>query len=641
MGDRSKYLALLSEQYPTMRSLRREIINLTAILNLPKGTEHFMSDLHGEYEAFFHILNNCSGVIREKAERLFGGTLPREQLRELCTLIYYPRQKLSLLHRSGEDTKEWYADTINRMLSLAGLLSSKYTRSKVRKAMPDDYAYILDELLHAQQDEDGNQLRYHKMILDTILEIGAEDFVISLAGLIKRLAVDRLHIVGDIFDRGRSADRIIDLLMTCPSLDIEWGNHDILWMGAACGSEPCIANVVRNSLKYNTLRTLESGYGVSLRSLALFGERVYGGAPMEAALRAIEVIQFKLEGQAILRHPEYSMENRLLLGKIRDGKVESEGVVYELKYRDFPTVGEDAYALTDEEAQIVAELKASFRGSERLRRHVAFLFEKGGMYCCHNGNLLYHGCVPLNEDGSFAGVTHFGKVYSGKAYFDMADSRARNAFFSEAPDINELDFLWYLWCGRLSPLCGRNLKTFERAFIEDKSAWAEEKNPYYELYYREEVCERILAEFGLYSKYSHIVNGHTPVRTGKGELPIRANGRLLVIDGGFCKEYHQTTGIAGYTLSFNAHGLRLKAHQPFESVGAALRDNKDIHSSSEIIETEKHRVLVDDTDSGEAIRERIADLYFLLKQREQHNGDAIRERMADFHSMLKQREQNA
>ena len=353
------------------------------------------------------------------------------------------------------------------------------------------------------------------------------------------------------------------------------------------------------------------------------------------------MVQFKLEGQAILRHPEYGMENRLLLDKIHDGKVESEGVVYELKYRDFPTVGENPYELTDEEAQIIAELKTSFRGSERLRRHVAFLFEKGGMYCCCNGNLLYHGCVPMNPDGSFAKVSLFGEAVGGKEYFDMADSRARNAFFSEKPKQDDLDFLWYLWCGRLSPLCGRNLKTFERAFIEDKTAWAEEKNPYYELYYQEEVCERILAEFGLFSRYSHIVNGHTPVRTGKGELPIRANGRLLVIDGGFCKEYHRTTGIAGYTLIFNSHGLRLKAHQPFESVDAALRDNKDIHSSSEIIETEKHRVLVDDTDSGEAIRERIADLYYLLKQREQHTGDTVRERMADFHFILKHREQRS
>lgn len=614
MDEQKKYYALLSEKYPTMRSLSREIINLTAILNLPKGTEHFMSDIHGEYEAFCHILNNCSGVVREKVDMLLGGTLSAEERGELCTLIYYPKEKLRLLRKSGEPDRAWYEQTINNMLEVARFLSSKYTRSKVRKAMPEDYAYILDELLHAQRDEDDNQVRYHKQILDTITELGAEDFVISLAELIKRLAVDRLHIVGDIFDRGDSAEKIIDLLMRRHSLDIEWGNHDILWMGAASGSEACIANVVRNCVKYRNLRTLESGYGVSLRALTLFARQTYGGEPMDAALKAIAVIQFKLEGQAILRHPEYGMDDRLLLGKINGSTVESEGVTYQLNDSFFPTVNPDGpYELTKGEREVIDGLRDSFLNSAVLRSHITFLYEKGGMYRCCNGNLLYHGCVPLRDDGSFDEVEHFGKRYSGKAYFDMADSRARRAFFSRHKNQDELDFMWYLWCGRRSPLCGRNIKTFERTFISDKSAWHEEQNPYYCLYHERATCENILAEFGLNSPYAHIVNGHTPVRTVRGELPIRADGKLLVIDGGFCRDYHDTTGIAGYTLIFNSHGLRLKAHQPFESVEAALRANRDIRSHSEIVETERYRVMVDDTDAGEHIRGQIADLFRLLQ----------------------------
>ena len=598
-----------------MRSLSKEIINLTAILNLPKGTEHFMSDIHGEYEAFSHILNNCSGVIREKVDNLYGETLSDEECGGLCTLIYYPREKLSRLRKEAALTRAWYELTINRLLEVARLLSSKYTRSKVRKAMPEDYAYIIDELLHAQRDEDDNQVRYHNLILGTIIDIDAEDFILALAGLIKRLAVDRLHIVGDIFDRGASAEKVVELLMRCHTLDIEWGNHDILWMGAASGSEACIANVVRNCVKYRCLRTLESGYGVSLRALTLFAEKTYGSSnPMQAALKAIAVMQFKLEGQVIQRHPEYEMNDRLLLGSIRNGTVESEGRVYPLTDSDFPTVMPDnPYALTDGEREVMDGLRDAFLNSASLRRHVTFLYEKGGMYRCHNGNLLYHGCVPLTEDGGFDTVTHFGERYSGKAYFDMADSRARSAFFSRHKRQEELDFMWYLWCGRKSPLCGRNIKTFERTFIADKAAWHEEQNPYYRLYHKQETCEKILAAFGLTSPYSHIINGHTPVRTVRGELPIRAGGRLLVIDGGFCREYHDTTGIAGYTLIFNSHGLRLKAHQPFESVDAALRTNHDILSHSEIVETERYRVMVDETDAGERIREQIADLFALLQ----------------------------
>ncbi len=613
--EREKYLKLLSEKYPTARAVTREIINLTAILNLPKGTEHFMSDLHGEYEAFCHILNNCSGVVREKVDMLYRGELSHEDRKSICTLIYYPKEKLHLIRKAGENTDSWYRDTINRLIEIARTLSSKYTRSKVRKAMPEDYSYIIDELLHAQKDEDDNQIIYHKKILDTLISLNPDDFIIELSGLIKRLAVDHLHIVGDIFDRGESADKIVDLLMSCHSLDIQWGNHDILYMGAACGSKACIANVVRNCVKYKTVNTLESGYGISLRSLALFAQKVYKNkSPMDAALKAITVIQFKCEGQVVLRRPEYDMNDRLLLGKIKDGKVEAVGKIYELNDTDFPTVNPDSpYELTAEETAVIDELKSAFVNSVRLKKHIAFLYKTGSMYKRHNSNLLYHGCVPLTESGEFDEVLCLNKPLKGKAFLDEADAVARNAFFNRSKELRDIDFMWYLWCGKKSPLCGRNIKTFERAFIDDKSAWNEEKNPYYKFYETEKTCEMILSEFGLDSKTSHIVNGHTPVRTVKGELPIRAGGKLIVIDGGFCEAYHNTTGIAGYTLIYNSHGLRLKAHEPFMSISEALKENKDIHSSSEIIETEDKRVMVDETDNGERIQRDIDDLYDLLK----------------------------
>ncbi len=615
--DMMKYLKLLAEKYPTERSLTREIINLNAILNLPKGTEHFMSDLHGEYEAFCHILNNCSGVVREKVERLYGGVLDKGEIKELCTLIYYPREKLRLIKKEQEPDRERYRLTLERMLEIARLLSSKYTRSKVRKAMPDDYAYIIDELLHAQKDEDDNQLVYHSNILDTIISIDADDFVISLAELIKRLAVDRLHIVGDIFDRGEGADRILDLLMTHHSLDIEWGNHDILWMGAACGSEVCIAAAVRNCLHYHAERTLESGYGISLRSLALFAEKLYPDrAPMEAALAAITVLLFKLEGQLVARNPDFGMDDRRLLEHIDvdSATVEIEGRRYPLNEHSFPTldVG-DPYALTPGEQELTEELKAAFTGSLKLRRHIAFLYDNGGMYRVYNGNLLYHGCVPLDEAGRLKEVTLFGEAYSGKALFDMAEKRARAAWCARHKAQEDLDLMWFLCRGESSPLNGRKTKVFEHAYVDDADVRREDKNPYYKYYYQKETCEMILSEFGLTGENAHIINGHTPVRTVKGELPIRAEGRLLVIDGGFCRNYHEKTGIAGYTLIFNSHGLRLKAHEPFESLEAALRDNSDICSSSEIVETERRRVMVFDTDDGDALQNEIGDLCRLLE----------------------------
>lgn len=612
-----KYLKLLSEKYPSRQAVCREIINLSAILNLPKGTEHFMSDLHGEYEAFYHILNNCSGVIREKVTLLFGDILTGKEIQEICTLIYYPREKLDMLQKEAPLSREWYRMILNRLIEIAKLLSSKYTRSKVRKAMPEEFSYIIDELLHVQKDEDDNQVLYHKKIIDTILDIdNADEFIVALAALIKRLAVDHLHIVGDIFDRGPYADKILDLLLEHHSLDIEWGNHDILWMGAAAGNLACIANVIRNNIKYRNTEILESGYGISLRALTLFAVNTYPQEnPMDAAVKAISVIMFKLEGEIIKRHPEYNMSDRLLLDKLdlEQGTVLIDGRSYRMNDTVFPTLARAPYELTGEERAVMDELKAAFLNSVRLQRHVRFLYEKGSMYRIFNDNLLYHGCIPMDDTGNFEGVSFEGQTWQGKSYLDYADRVARRAYFGEK-DPNALDFMWYLWCGRKSPLSGRNIRTFERTFLDDTETWKEETDAYYKFYHEEKTCNMILRDFGLYTPMSHIINGHTPVRTGEGEQPIRANGKLLVIDGGFCENYHETTGIAGYTLIYNSHGLRIKAHQPFESVYRALRENKDIESDSQVVETEKSRVMVRDTDGGRKIQEYIADLESLLQR---------------------------
>lgn len=613
--EKLKYLRLLSEKYPSIPSVCREIINLKAILNLPKGTEHFMSDLHGEYEAFSHILNNAAGVIKEKVDMIFVTRLSPKERQEICTLVYYPVEKLQRLKEQHVVTPYWYKITLKNLIELAKLLSSKYTRSKVRKALPEEFSYIIDELLHAQPDEDNNQYIYHEKIIDTIIDIGSADaFIEALAKLIKRLAVDHLHIVGDIFDRGSSADHIIELLMQYHSLDIEWGNHDILWMGAACGSEVCIANVLRNNIKYNNIEILENAYAISLRSLTLFAEKTYPMlSPMKAALKAISVILFKLEGQIIMRHPEYEMVDRLLLDKmdLEKGSVRIGDKEYALNDTYFPTLQEgDRYFLTKEEEQVMKDLKSAFCNSQVLRTHVEFLYEKGSIYRCYNGNLLFHGCIPLDENGDFDGMKIGDRVYRGREYMDYAQRTARLAYFEQ--NESRLDFMWYLWCGKKSPLSGRNIKTFERTFIKDKTAWEEEKNPYYRFYQQEEVCARILNAFGLHSPMSHIINGHTPIKVADGESPVKANNRLVVIDGGFCKAYQKTTGIAGYTLIYNSHGMRLKAHQPFESIEKVLEENKDIESTSNFFEMEPERVMIKDTDNGKKILETIRDLELLL-----------------------------
>lgn len=615
--ENTKYLKLLKQNYSSSQAVIREIVNLTAITNLPKGTEFFLSDIHGEYEAFLHIMNNCSGVIKEKVDLIFKDTLSEFDRQELCTLIYYPREKMTLLGETNRIDGNWYAMTLNHLIMVAKLLSSKYTRSKVRKALPEDYAYIIDELLHAQEDEDANQIRYHKQILQTIIELeDADEFIIALSQLIKRLAVDHLHIVGDIFDRGGSADKILDLLYDYHSLDIEWGNHDILWMGAACGNDACICSVIRNNLKYDNVEILENAYGISLRQLILFGMKTYGIEDgIKAALAAVTVILFKLEGQLIKAHPEYEMSGRLLLEQMDDtkNKVMIEGEWVTMNTNAFPTVDlADSYELTEEETEILRKLHRNFVSSQRLQKHIRFLYEKGSMYNVYNGNLIYHGCVPVDKNGAFDKLCIDGKYYHGKALLDKCEEKARAAYLDN-PDKDDIDFMWFLWGGEKSPLCGRKLKTFEREYVDEESLWTEESNPYYSKYYDESFCCQILHEFGLYDDDSHIINGHTPVHAIEGENPVRANGRLFVIDGGFCRSMNKATGIAGYTLIFNSHGLRLKAHTPFTSVEDALMNNTDIESSSEIIEKDLQRMFVKDTDIGKHLLEEISDLRKLLE----------------------------
>ena len=621
--DKMKYLRLLGEQYPTVEALCTEITRLSAQLSLPKGTEHFMSDIHGEYEAFCHIMNNCSGAIREKVHLWLGDQLTSLQADDLCTLIYYPDAIIRQQHRKNATTPAWYRSQVEHMVYLARMLSSKYTRDKVRRAMPENWAFLLDELMHYQNEEkvdlteqEDNRRLYHDAILDALIATSSGDGLIkALAALIKNLAVDRLHVVGDIFDRGPRADSIMDILMRHHSVDIEWGNHDILWMGAAAGSECCIAGVLRNSLAYGNMDILEWGYGIPLRELTLFAEKTYPAlAPDRAMVQAVNVMMFKLEGQLIQRNPEFQMEDRLLLHKIQrdQGQIEIDGQTWPIRDMPLPTVDpDDAYALTPEEKGVIAALRHAFTHSMRLREHVAFLYQRGWMYRCFNGNLLFHGCVPLNADGTFLQKTLHGVPLSGKALMDYADQVARRAFYTG--EQAALDFMWYLWCGTDSPVCGRQIKTFARVFIPDERAWQEPRNPYYEWYKSEEKCVEILAEFGLDQAESRIINGHTPIRVTHGESPLKAGGRLVVIDGGFCRAYQKTTGIAGYTLIANSHGMRLMSHQPFTSLRDAQETGRDIHSQSFEFTTYPRRKYVKDTDHGKLLAERRDDLLLLLQ----------------------------
>ena len=633
------YLKLLARQYPTIQAAATEIINLNAILNLPKGTEHFVSDVHGEYEAFLHVLRNGSGSIRRKIEEIFADTLPDKDKRSLATLIYYPEQKIPLILKTVENEAEWYRLTLFRLIKMCRVASSKYTRSKVRKALPPDFAYIIEELLHEQEQLD-NKLEYYQSILQTIIATGrAKDFIIALSKLIQRLVIDRLHVIGDIFDRGPGAHIIMDALMDYPAVDFQWGNHDIVWMGAAAGSEACLANVIRNALRYATVETLENGYAINLLPLVSLAVEVYGDDPcthfqpkpsrieeytenelrlMAQMHKAITIIQLKLEAQIIKRRPHYLMEDRLLLDEIdyEQGTVCLDGQLYPLLDSHFPTIAPARpYELTEQEQSVVERLKLSFTHSERLQQHIRFLYARGSMYLVYNGNLLYHGCIAMNEDGSFMAFKVDGQEFTAKAFMDRVDRLARQGYFADDPEQRQYgqDAMWYLWSGSQSPLFGKaKMSTFERYFIEDKVTHEEKMNPYYVFRDREETARRILQEFGLDPDTAHIVNGHVPVKVKKGERPIKAGGRLFVIDGGFAKAYQAKTGIAGYTLIYNSYGLLLAAHDPFESTQKAIEEERDIHSKTEIVETKNTRIRVKDTDLGREMQQQIKELQQLL-----------------------------
>jgi fructose-1,6-bisphosphatase III len=635
-----RYLNLLAKQYPTISSASTEIINLQAILNLPKGTEHFLTDIHGEYEPFTHVLRNASGVIKQKIEDIFGNSLRVSEKKNLATLIYYPEQKLEIVLREEDNIEDWYRITLYRLIEICRRVSSKYTRSKVRKALPKDFAYIIEEMLHEQPDRINKQ-EYYDGIINTIIDIDrAREFIIALAKLIQRLVVDRLHIIGDIFDRGPGADIILDTLMDYHSVDIQWGNHDILWMGAAAGSEVCIANAIRISARYANLDTIENGYGINMLPLATFAldfykndschnfrpkfdnERDYSVKEIHLIAqmhKAISIIQFKLEGEVIARRTGFNMEDRLLLNRIdfEQGAIELNGKTYKLTDGNFPTIDpKEPYKLITEERELIEKLKSSFMNSEKLNKHVRFLFTNGSLYLKYNSNLLYHGCIPLNEDGSLKKVKLREREYSGKALLDRFEILAREGYFHKNNPMAKqfgMDIMWYLWTGPCSPLFGKEkMTTFERYFIHESETHKEKKDPYYKFRDSEEVCSRILEEFGLKAENSHIINGHIPVEKKKGESPIKANGRLLVIDGGFSRAYQGKTGLAGYTLIHNSFGLQLVSHQPFESIDRAIKEETDILSSLEILEQVPVRKRVGDTDVGEVLKQQVKDLKMLL-----------------------------
>jgi len=635
-----KYLKLLSKQFPTVQTASTEIINLEAIMKLPKGTEHFLSDIHGEHEIFSHVLRNGSGVIRQKIEDVFKNTLRKFIKDELATLIYYPEEKLALIEKSESDIEEWYAVTLQRLIEVTRATASKYTRSKVRKSLPSDFAYIIEELLH-EKPGTRNKEKYFDEIIQTIIRIDrSKEFIIAICKLIQRLAIDRLHIVGDIFDRGPGPEKVMEMLINYHSVDIQWGNHDIIWMGSAAGIRAMIANLIRISARYMNLDTIEDGYGISLLPLATFAMEAYKNDPcdlfapkippdMELSSKqvemikkmhkAISVMQFKYEWEIISRNPQFEMEDRNLLHKIDfvHGTVEIDGKFYKMLDTHFPTVDpKNPYRLTPEEIEVMEKLRISFMHSELLKKHVKFLYSKGSMYLRYNDNLLVHGCVPLEKDGSFTKMKFGDKELSGKALLDQFDLYARKAYFTrndKQMDTVARDHTWYLWCGKYSPIFGKKkMTTFERYFIAEKETHTEEKNAFYKLNDNEEVVRKILAEFELNPDIAHIVNGHVPVKVKTGESPIKANGKLLVIDGGMSKAYQKVTGISGYTLIYNSYGLVLVAHQAFETTSKAIEDETDILSNITYLEPNPRRKTVADTDNGKFLRQQITDLEMLL-----------------------------
>ena len=636
-----EYLRLLSKEFPNSRKAAAEIINLRAICALPKGTEYFFSDIHGEYEAFSHLLRSSSGIIRAKIEETFGNQMTEAEQLQLANLIYYPREVIDEIRHdesySQKELQEHQKITINRLISICRVVSSKYTRSKVRKKMPADYAYAIDELLHLDMN-DFNKKLYYSEIINGIIEIDfADEFIIALCELIQNLTIDSLHIIGDIFDRGARPDLVMEEIMNFHDVDIQWGNHDIDWMGAACGNTACIANVLRIGTSYNTFDALEDGYGINLRPLSMFAAEVYGDDPCECfkthildenkydavnpklaakMCKAISIIQLKLEGQLIKKHPEYELKSRLLLDKIdyKTGEVTIGEKTYKLNDTNFPTIDPaDPYKLTEAEEELVRTLRFSFMHSQLLRKHVQFLYSHGGMYRIVNENLLYHGCIPMDESGNFVPMTTSDGSFMGKELMDYINKKAHDAFFLDGRDDPEkkqdaVDLMWYLWCGPYSPLFGKDkITTFERMFLkQEKELTKENFNPYYKFSSMEPYADKILKEFGLDPDWAHIINGHVPVKTAKGESPVKANGKLYIIDGGISKAYHEQTGIAGYTLIYNSHHLALAQHKPFVK-------GKENTPSIQITEKTKKRILVRDTDIGRGLQKQIDDLKDLLK----------------------------
>lgn len=611
-----KYLYLLSEKYPNRQSVVTELIRLKAILNLARPTEHFMSDLHGEYESFFHILNNCSGVIKEKVDYLFSEEMSTSQKAEFCTLIYYPKEKILNLKKQKLITTQWYSQNLIYLLRLSRLMSYKYPQSELKNLLPKGYETIILELLTARPNDDTFQEVYFNTILNTLININSgTDFIIAFTKFIKKLAVAHLHIVGDIYDRGQRSDSIIDMLRQHHSVDIQWGNHDILWMGAMCGNEACIATVVRNCLSYNNTAVLEKGYAISLRSLSSLASKLYPNKTLLIAMqRTISIILFKLEGQLIKRNPDFQMDSRLLLDKIdyTSKHIKINNISYPIKSPSFPTINpQNPYELSLEEAEVLSDIKSAFLDSVRLRKHIDFLYQKGSVYKAYNNNLLYHGCIPLNDDGSFMRIHLNNKYYSGKNYLDFVDKTIRQAYLGLYEQKN-IDLMYYFWCGRYSPFSGREFKTFERMFIEDTDTWIEPSDAYYKYCNDEKICDMILEEFSLKTKRGHIINGHVPVKVKEGESPVKANGKLIIIDGGFCKAYHKKTGIAGYTLISNSRGLRLLEHQSCANIKESLKANQDIESVSCTLELQNYHSSTADTDLGEEIQCQINDIYHLM-----------------------------
>lgn len=636
MNLHQRYLRLLSEKFPDSKAVVTELVNLRAILSLPKGTEHFVSDLHGASNAFIHMVKNASGVIRRKVDDIYGDSLSEEEKRALCALIYYPKERIEL----EQPKADWYRLKLLQLVEVARAVSVKYTRSKVRKMLPKHFAYIIEELLHESSIE-HDRSDYYNAIIEAIIDTGvAESLVIDICNLIHALTIDTFHIVGDIYDRGPGAEKIMEVLSTIRDFDIQYGNHDIEWMGAAAGNEALIATVLRVSIRYANIETLEEGYGINLLPLANFAMETYGNDPctifqtqdfennprltrsaqlMAKMHKAISIIQFKLEGQTIRRHPEWQMNDRLLLEHfdLKKGTITlPDGKTYPLLDTHLPTINpDDPYALSEEEQELMTQLRRSFRKSERLQRHLMLFYQHGSLFLVRNGFLLYHAAIPMNEDGSFTEVDICGKRVQGRALMERIDEVIRHAYFSRGQEkADALDFMLYLWMGPHSPLYNKDkMTTFERYFIADRKTWEEKKGAYYELANRKDICCRILEEFGLDPENGRIVNGHIPVRTLKGESPMRAQGKRFVIDGGFSKPYQEKTGIAGYTLIYNSHGIQLVEHESFESREQAVLSGSDIHSRTLLQDFSGHRMLVRDTDRGKELLQQIHELQQLLK----------------------------